>query len=164
MPKARPLRDAINKCRNFVDDTSYDEACDMARATLQHLLPYVPVDTGRLVNSGFAYVDGTIVAESNLGTTTGIYGISTPIPPSLPTRREGRHTITIIFTTPKPAGPNATVYYIDAAGNKMFDYAPYVLGEKAYVSKEISYTLTQSIMAKVGFESVRRLARKWSMK
>ena len=86
----------------------------LAKELINDAAQEAPVDTGRLYSSGFAYVDGKFVAQSP-SVQGPIINHHQPI--------GGEDTVELVFSTPKPAGENAQVFY--EKGGKWFDYAGY---------------------------------------
>ena len=75
--------------------------------------PGPPVDTGRLMASGTAYLGSRMIASNGQPPQPKTY--------DLPDEPEYG---TIVYSTPKHAGDNANVYFV-FAGTKWFDYATY---------------------------------------
>lgn len=104
------LREGIERSKHALANEIIDEAAGIA-----------PHDTGRLASSGFAYVDGKLVAQSPFENGP----VFTHHVPS-----GERDTVEFVFSTPKKAGENANVYY--TSGGKWFDYA-LIQSERQYM-------------------------------
>ena len=102
-----------------------------------------PYESGRLIESGYGYAEGEVVADSR----TGAYAGDIEPPPAIKGEKD---TGTIVFTTPKPATAGATTFYVKG-GRKWFDYAKAVhqgtrhmaarLYVSSYVNKETIFPL-----------------------
>lgn len=124
------IRQFESDLRQFIEDVENYTAVELAKTILDQLSMEAPRDTGRLQNSGFAYVGSKLVATSNYE------GLAQDAPPRI---SRPDNFVTIIFKAVKPAKENANVYYV-AGGGKWFDYAIYVFAERgmAFVSGAMS--------------------------
>lgn len=109
-----------------MNNIGYREACLIVDTTLDEMDDGIPVDTWRLIDSGFGYVNGRLVKETDQGRSNNDLDIMPPegIPTTNPAA--DHFHLTISYHTPKPAGSMATVTKT-YRGKQVFDYAPYVL-------------------------------------
>ena len=103
-----------NDLRKWLHQSKENAKMALASEIIDDAAQQAPVDTGRLYSSGFAYVDGKFVAQSP--------SVQGPIFSHHEPRTE-EDLIQFVFSTPKPAGENAKVFY--TKGGKWFDYAGY---------------------------------------
>jgi hypothetical protein len=114
---ARDIKRLIPDLTRAIQNVGYQEALLLVDTTLEEMVPCVPVDKGHLINTGFGYVDGKLVATSdNISGVDDTSNLAT-IEPSINVgvAGEGHYNITISFHSPRPGR------------NRSFDYAPYVL-------------------------------------
>lgn len=107
------LAEDLNRLVAFFENPQ--EVAKFAQDVLDGITPLAPRKTGRLQDSGHAYVGGKLIA-SNHGDVRPIPNLYKP-----------RNCITFMFRTPKLAGPRATVKYTDEHGEEVFDYSIMVL-------------------------------------
>lgn len=103
-----------NDLRKFLEQGKQNAKMALANEIIVDAAGEAPHDTGRLFSSGFAYVDGNLVAQSP-SFQGPIFSHAEP--------RSEEDLVQFVFSTPKPAGDNAQVYY--TKGGKWFDYAGY---------------------------------------
>jgi len=122
----RQLSSAIERKLKAI---SRHEACLIVDEVLEGYTNVIPEfgetewASGRLINSGFGYVDGDLVQETDHGTNMNRTAVSTPAPPINFSGGNFHHEITIKYYTPKTTKKGKT-----------FDYAPYYLDGRTGVS------------------------------
>lgn len=104
----------------------FREACLIVDTTLDEMEGQIPTDTWRLIDSGFGYVNGRLVKDTDKGRSNNRLDIMEP--DGIVETSPGKHhyDITICYHTPKPVGEQANVSKM-YHGERVFDYAPYVL-------------------------------------
>lgn len=123
---AKNINTLYHDLRMAIEGVGYKEALLIVDTTLEEMDPVIPRDTERLADSGFGYINGKMVAETDKGRSTSNYGVVPPVDVPVTNPGEGQYDITISYHTPKPAGDHATVTKMEG-GQEVFDYAPYVL-------------------------------------
>jgi hypothetical protein len=130
---ARDIKRLIPDLTRALKNVGYQEALLLVDTILEEMVPCVPIDKGHLINTGFGYVDGKLVATSDnisgVDDTSSLDIIEPAI--SVGGAGEGHYNITISFHSPRPGK------YRD------FDYAPFVL-EGGASDKMIRTTVFQS--------------------
>ncbi|HXK71960.1 MAG TPA: hypothetical protein PLQ68_04570 [Clostridia bacterium] len=157
---AKPYTELTKDFRAFIIDNKRREAEEMVSEVIAGILPFVPIDTGRLVNSGFGYVDGDLVVNTNHGTSTSKLPIIPPEPPEVVVDDPASFQGNIIFTTPKPATRGATVFYVEG-GQMLFDYAPFVMGGLANIQQIITPSIINILLLKAAKNAAERIKKKW---
>jgi len=113
-----------------VERVAQTEALGIIENVFDESYSAIPVASGRLINSGFGYVDTELVymTEGKTGIpNNNAFGVWEPeYEGEVSTSPYTKH-IAIWWHTPKPATPKATVTKI-YRGMRVFDYAPKVLG------------------------------------
>lgn len=98
--------------------------------------------TGRLMRSGFLYIDGKLVKRT--GHDTGTVRVIRPDDPPVPIiLGSDQHYIQIIYHTPKKASEKA-IWKYPWRGELWFDYAPKVLGESIAVQGFVTGVASRS--------------------
>ncbi len=94
-----------------------DVAVNLLQETMKNPGPPRPPENiyakGRLMRSGAVYVGSKLIATTGVGPSPKHYDVDEP-----------EDTITLVYSTPKPAGLKAKVFYV-ANGSRWFDYAPF---------------------------------------
>lgn len=140
---ARSINQLYRDIERLVNSIGQEEGTIICEDILNEFEDNVPVDKARLIDSGFGYVDGVLVATTDKGRNESSFGIEEP-------QREGFgyvqgvKRITIKFFTPKPATTNATVftYY---GGQRIFDYAEFVL-MKAFREAQVKTLISSGLV------------------
>jgi len=144
---ARSINQLYRDIERLVNSIGQEEGTIICEDVLNEFENNVPVDKARLVDSGFGYVDGILVATTDKGRNESSFGIEEPQQEGFG-YVQGVKRITIKFFTPKPATPNATVftYY---GGRKIFDYAEFVL-TKAFKEAQVKTFIASGLVISRG--------------
>jgi len=141
----------------FAQEIRYFVGRDVAIALFERIVMAwdFPVDSGKLISSGYLYYEGRLIKRSK-DLVAGIARVDRPF--KRPPRKA--HTITVIFTARRPVGPNARVYFMHG-GRRQFDYA-YIVHEggaktrpQPYVSKHMRSAIVAELLR-------RRTQEAWS--
>lgn len=124
-----------------LEKVGFREACLIVDTILEEMDPTIPVETWRLIDSGFGYVNGQLVNVTDQGRSHNRLDV---MPPDvLPVRKgtEKQYDILISYHTPKPVGRNATKFKM-YHGQPVFDYAPKMLESDAddYMYRQASFS------------------------
>ncbi len=137
---AKPIIDLPRDLRRIAASIREEDGTLIARSLLEAIDPLIPIDKGRLVDSGFGYVDGELVAETNQGRNTNSkYGVEEPLMPPNVYSSPSTVRVSIVYHTPKDVGPNAIVFK-SYGGRNVFDYAPFILGGGDEFAETLSFS------------------------
>ena len=120
----KDIRQLSSDINRRLREISRREACKIVDETIDAMDDAIPVDTWRLIDSGFGYVDGDLVKVSDQGRSHNRLPIVQPPNPTAYSGADFHHELTIKYHTPKPSKRYG-----------IFDYAPYVLEGKEGVTR-----------------------------
>ena len=152
---ARSINQLYRDLERLVNTIGQEEGAIICEDILNEFEENIPRDKERLVDSGFGYVDGILVATTEKGRNASNLPVVEPEQEGFGYVK-GVKRITIKFFTPKPASDRARVftYY---GGAKIFDYAEFVL-TKAFKDAQIKTFISSGLVLAKGRlkELVRR--------
>jgi len=120
----KDIRQLSSDINRRLREISHREARKIVDEAIDAMDDAIPVDTWRLIDSGFGYVDGDLVKVSDQGRSHNRLPIVQPPNPTAYSGADFHHELTIKYHTPKPSKRYG-----------IFDYAPYVLEGREGVTR-----------------------------